>query len=164
MVCGRPEPFEPKMFGSKTSGTSTFYTDLHITDEKESQPVSVESEKTGNRNSKILEQQSAASEDGNSQDSDSVGGQEDQNQYPRHSFHRIASFGGFPRFRPFVMSTASTVCTEVNTTQETTIESSYAKMSHSVLEYRSSRYIIVALSSSILFLVSKLLYLLKFKI
>ncbi|XP_031788464.1 FYVE, RhoGEF and PH domain-containing protein 1 [Nasonia vitripennis] len=142
MACLRPEPFEPKMFGSKTSGTSTFYTDLHITDDKDSQPASGESEKTGNRNSRLLEQQSAASEDGNSQDSDSVGGQEEQNQYPRHSFHRIASFGGFPRFRPFVMSTASAVCTEVNTTQETSIESSYTNMSHSVLEYRSSRYVV----------------------
>lgn len=143
MVCLRPEPFEPKMFGSRTSGTSTFYTDLHIADDKDLQPAAVESDnKAGsNRNSRILEQQSAASEDGNSQDSDSVGGGQDEqnNQYPRHSFHRIASFGGFPRFRPFVMSTASTVCSEVNTTQETTIESSYTTMSHSVIEYRSSR-------------------------
>ncbi|XP_058791864.1 FYVE, RhoGEF and PH domain-containing protein 1-like [Phymastichus coffea] len=143
MVYLRSEPFEPKMFGSKTSGTSTFYTDLHITDEKDLKSSSVDSEKTGNRNSRLLEQQSAASEDGNSQDSDSVGGQEEQNQPPRHSFYRIASFGGFPRFRPFVMSTStSTVCSETNTEQETTVESSFSKMSHSVLEYRSSRYVV----------------------
>lgn len=132
------------MFGSKTSGKSTFFTDLHITDDKDLQPSSVELEKTGNRNSNLLEQQSTTSEDGGSQDSDSVGGQDEQNNpFPRHSFHRIvASFGGFPRFRPFVMSAASSsVCSEVNTTQETTIKSSYSTMSHSVLEYRSSRYI-----------------------
>ncbi|XP_011496686.1 PREDICTED: FYVE, RhoGEF and PH domain-containing protein 1-like [Ceratosolen solmsi marchali] len=141
MVCLRPEPLESNMFGSKTSGTSTFYTDLHITDEKEI--TSIQVEKTVNRNSRLLEQQSAASEDGNSQDSDSVGGQEEQTQYPRHSFHRIASFGGFPRFRLFVMSTATpTVCTESNETEESTIESSFTSMSHSVLEYRSSRYVV----------------------
>jgi hypothetical protein len=138
MVCLCTEPLESNMFGSKTSGTSTFYTDLHITDEKET--ACIESEKTANRNSRLLEQQSAASEDGNSQDSDSVGGQEEQTQYPRHSFHRIASFGGFPRFRLFVMSTATpTACTETNETEERTIESSFTSMSHSVLEYRSSR-------------------------
>lgn len=143
MVCLDPEPFESKMFGSKVSGTSTFYTDLHITDDKDLQPASVELEKTSNRNSHLLEQQTATSEDGGSQDSDSVGGQDEQNNpFPRHSFHRIvASFGGFSKFRPFIMSAAtSSVCSEVSTTQETTIKSSYSSMSHSVLEYRSSRY------------------------
>ncbi|KAJ8683067.1 hypothetical protein QAD02_018859 [Eretmocerus hayati] len=144
MVCLRPEPFDPKMFGSKTSGGSTFYTDLHITDEKDPQSESLESDKTANRNSRTLEQESTASEDGNSQDSDSVNGQEEQDQYPRHSFTKIASFGGFPRFRPFVMSTSSSsVRREVSTTQETTVESSFTKLSHhGVLEYRSSRYVV----------------------
>ena len=128
------------MFGSKTTGSSTFYTDLHITDEKDLlQPSITENEKTDPRNSHLLETQSTASEDGNSQDSDSVGGLEEQSQFPRHSFHRIASFGGFPRFRPFVMSTSSSVCTEISTTEESTTESNFSQMSHSVLEYRSSR-------------------------
>lgn len=149
MVCLQSVPFEPKMFGSKTCGHSTFYTDLHITDEKDSSSTtSIDSdEKSVNRNSRLLEQQSVTSEDGNSQDSDSVGGQDDQhNQYPRHSFHTIASFGGFHRFRSFVMSASSTAtCSEViggktTTTQETsTTESSFSNMSRSVLEYRSSR-------------------------
>lgn len=141
----RSDWFEPKMFGSKTTGSSTFYTDLHINAETESQQQSTlaESERIVTlRHSRLLEQQSTTSEDGNSQDSDSVCGTEEQQQFPRHSFHRIASFGGFPRFRPFVMSAStSAACTEVNSTQETTIESSYVEMSHSVLEYRSSRYI-----------------------
>ncbi|XP_014211813.1 FYVE, RhoGEF and PH domain-containing protein 1 [Copidosoma floridanum] len=139
MVCLHPEPFKPKMFGSKTSGHSTFYTDLHITDEKASSTTSVDSDKGSNRNSRILEQQSTTSEDGNSQDSDSVGGQDEQSQYPRHSFHRIASFGGFSRFRPFIMSASAT---EVSTTEEAVTESSFSKMSHSVLEYRSSSYVV----------------------
>lgn len=65
-----------------------------------------------------------------------------QRNYSRHSFHRIASFGGFPRFQPFVMSTSSpAACTEdANNYEESTSELSLVKMSHSVLEYRSSRY------------------------
>ncbi|XP_014236278.1 FYVE, RhoGEF and PH domain-containing protein 1-like [Trichogramma pretiosum] len=139
-----PEPFETKMFGFKTSGSSTFYTDLHITDDKdEDKPVSSDNDKTAQRNSKILELQSAASEDGNSQDSDSLGGTEETNQFPRHSFHRLASFGGFPRFRPFIMSTsASAVHSEDSTTKETMYEATLSNMSHSVLEYRSSSYVV----------------------
>ena len=137
MVCLRPEPFEIKMFSSKNCGTSTFYTDLPTTEDK---PASGDSEKTANRNSKLLEQLSTASEDGNSQDSDSVGGQEETNQYPRHSFHRLANFGGFPRFRPFIMSTStSTIRTETSKIQQSTFESSFTKLSQNVLEYRSSR-------------------------
>lgn len=141
MVCLGPEA--EIMFGSKTSGGSTFYTDLHITDDKQRDsqqffPID-NNEKTEekNRNSHLLEQQSATSEDGNSQDSDSIGGVEEQSQYPRHSFHKIASFGGYPRFRPFVMSMNSTNSAEEIAREE----SSYSQVPHNVIEYRTSRFV-----------------------
>lgn len=122
-----------KMFGSKNSSpTSTFYTDLEITENK--QKFQQEDE-----HSHLPEQQSTTSENGNSQDSDAATGVEEQ-QYVRHSFHRIASFGGFPRFQSFVMSASTPAeCIDITRHEETSTETSYIKMSHSVLEYRSSR-------------------------
>ncbi|XP_011302687.1 FYVE, RhoGEF and PH domain-containing protein 1 [Fopius arisanus] len=123
-----------KMFGAKTTGSSTFYTDLEETENEET--ILREFHKNqGSQDSQT------ASDDGNSQDSDSavcIEEHQAQQQYTSHSFHRIASFGGFPRFQPFVMS-ASTPgeCTTVERVEETT---SIVQMSHSVLEYRSSRY------------------------
>lgn len=139
-----PEPFEGttnstiKMFSSKTtSSTSTFYTDLPVSDEDEAK---TETNSQGNRNSRLLESQSTTSEDGNSQDSDSMGGPEDHH-YSKQSFHRISNYSGFPRFQPFVMSASSPApgCTDVDRIVEQSSESSYVKMSHSVIEYRSSR-------------------------
>ncbi|XP_034933980.1 FYVE, RhoGEF and PH domain-containing protein 1-like [Chelonus insularis] len=155
-----PEPFDNftkadtlKMFNSKSStSTSKFYTDLEVTENEDSTSnttsstsIAQESPKTNSRDSS--ERQSAASEDGNSQDSDSVTGIEDQQQqFTSHSFHRIASFGGFPRFQSFVMSTSSpNECTTISRTEETT---SIVQMSHSVLEYRSSRYVTTKRSSN----------------
>ncbi|XP_066593919.1 FYVE, RhoGEF and PH domain-containing protein 2-like [Prorops nasuta] len=128
-----------KMFSSKTSSpTSTFYTDLDITSTNKSILQEFHNSQHST-DSNILEQQSVTSEDGNSQDSDSTTVQEEQ-QYHRHSFHRIASFGGFPRFQPFVMSASTPAeCLKVSTHEETT--ETYVKVSHSVLEYRSSRYV-----------------------
>ena len=122
-----------KMFGSKNSSpTSTFYTDLEITEDK--QEFQQE-----NEHSKAAEQQSTTNENGNSQDSDTATGVEEQ-RYVRHSFHRIASFGGFPRFQSFVMSASTPAeCIDITRHEETSTETSYIKMSHSVLEYRSSR-------------------------
>ncbi|XP_063980789.1 FYVE, RhoGEF and PH domain-containing protein 4-like [Diachasmimorpha longicaudata] len=136
-----PEPLDNfakseshKMFGSRTTGSSTFYTDLEETDNEET--ILREFHKNqGSQDSQTT------SEDGNSQDSDSavcVEEQQTQQQYTSHSFHRIASFGGFPRFQPFVMSTSAPgECTTTERIEETT---SIVQMSHSVLEYRSSRY------------------------
>lgn len=125
-----------KMFGSKNSSpTSTFYTDLEITGEDKQEFHKDEHSKAPC----LSEQQSATSEDGNSQDSDTATGADEQ-QYVRHSFHRIASFGGFPRFQPFVMSASTPAeCIDITRHEETSTETSYIKMSHSVLEYRSSR-------------------------
>ncbi|KAL2731592.1 hypothetical protein V1477_015415 [Vespula maculifrons] len=139
-----PEPSERmeafKMFGSKTScPTSTFYTDLEITESKEVITEEYE-EKQCSKTSRSLKQQSGTNEDGNSQDSDIQTSTEDQ-QYSRCSFHRIASFGGFPRFQSFVMSASSpAACIDIDSNEETSKETSYVTMSHSVLEYRSSRY------------------------
>lgn len=139
-----PEPSERmeafKMFGSKTScPTSTFYTDLEITESKEVVTEEYEGEQCS-KTSRSFKQQSVTNEDGNSQDSDIQTNTEDH-QYSRHSFHRIASFGGFPRFQPFVMSASSpAACIDISSNEETSKETSYVAMSHSVLEYRSSRF------------------------
>ncbi|XP_011864738.1 PREDICTED: FYVE, RhoGEF and PH domain-containing protein 4-like isoform X1 [Vollenhovia emeryi] len=128
-----------KMFGSKNSSpTSTFYTDLEITEDK---PEFRQEEDEHSKAPRLPEQQSTTSENGNSQDSDAATGVEEQ-RYVRHSFHRIASFGGFPRFQPFVMSASTPAeCIDITRHEETSTETSYIKMSHSVLEYRSSRYV-----------------------
>jgi len=128
-----------KMFGSKNSSpTSTFYTDLEITEDK--QEEFQQEDEHSKAPPRLSEQQSATSEDGNSQDSDTAAGTEEQQTYVRHSFHRIASYGGFPRFQPFVMSASTPAeCIDITRHEETSTETSYIKMSHSVLEYRSSR-------------------------
>lgn len=132
-----------KMFGTKNnSPTSTFYTDLEITtdDKHEFEQREDQHSKTPTR---LPEQQSTASEDGNSQDSDAATGADEQQAYVRHSFHRIASYGGFPRFQPFVMSASTpSECIDIARHEETSTETSYVKMSHSVLEYRSSRWVV----------------------
>ena len=144
MVHMCPEPFEgankgdtSKMFSSKITGsTSTFYTDLFDDDEESSLPEINKSQTS--RNSRLLEQQSGTSEDGNSQDSDSAGVPDDQN-LPKHSYNRIARFRSCPRFQSFLVTTSSsTICTEVRS-EETSSESSFVKVSHNVLEYRNSR-------------------------
>jgi len=124
-----------KMFGSKNSSpTSTFYTDLEITEDKQE----FQQEDKHSKASLLPEQQSTTSENENSQDSDTTGIEEQR--YVRHSFHRIASFGGFPRFQSFVMSASTPAeCIDITRHEETSTETSYIKMSHSVLEYRSSR-------------------------
>ncbi|XP_015186991.1 PREDICTED: FYVE, RhoGEF and PH domain-containing protein 4-like isoform X1 [Polistes dominula] len=140
-----PEPSERidafKMFGSKSScPTSTFYTDLEITESKEVITEEYE-ERQCSKSSRSLKQQSRTNEDGSSQDSDTQTTSSEDHQYSRHSFHRIASFGGFPRFQPFVMSASSpAACIDISSNEETSNENSYVAMSHSVLEYRSSRY------------------------
>lgn len=145
------------MFGTKNSSpTSTFYTDLEVTtdDDKPGESFAREDECPAKAPPPPLRQSESQrtddGEDGNSQDSEDtatrgsgVEDEEEEQQYARHSFHRIASFGGFPRFQPFVMS-ASTPAEHIDITtrreeEETLTETSYIKMSHSVLEYRSSR-------------------------
>lgn len=126
------KPETHKMFGSKTTGSSTFYTDLEETENEET----ILREFQKNQSSQDSQ---TASEDGNSQDSDSAVCIEEhsQEQHYSHSFHRISNFGGFPRFQPFVMSTSTPGdCTTVERIEETT---SIVQMSHSVLEYRNSR-------------------------
>jgi len=126
-----------KMFGSKNSSpTSTFYTNLDITEDKQEFQQTDEHSKVTPR---LSEQQSAIGENENSQDSDTATGTVEERRFVRHSFHRIASFGGFPRFQPFVMSASTPAeCIDIMRHEEISTETSY-KMSHSVLEYRSNR-------------------------
>lgn len=130
------------MFGSKNSSpTSTFYTDLEITeDSKQEFQQEDEHSKVAPRLSE--QSSSVTSENGNSQDSEDAATGVEEQRYVRHSFHRIASFGGFSRFQPFVMSASTPAeCIDITRHEETSTETSYIKMSHSVLEYRSSRYV-----------------------
>ncbi|XP_057342226.1 FYVE, RhoGEF and PH domain-containing protein 4-like isoform X2 [Microplitis mediator] len=176
-----PEPFDSlnktdtlKMFNSKSStSTSTFYTDLEeeeeVTDNNEDRSNNIQEQEhelnksnhNNLRDSQSLERQSAISDDGNSQDSDSVMGsdehqhqqsqlqsqpsQQQKQSFTSNSFPRF-SFSGFPRFQSFIMSTSGS--SEPNnsiTTQQTT---SIVQMTHSVLEYRSSRYVTTKRSSN----------------
>lgn len=153
MVHLYPEPFEGvnrgdtfNMFSSKVSGpTCKFYTDLFGDDDESHLPENNSENnpennisQTSSRNSHLLEQQSGTSEDGNSQDSDSAGVPEDQN-LSKDPCNRIARLHSCPRFQSFLVTTSSsTICTEVRS-EETSSESSFVKVSHSVLEYRNSR-------------------------
>lgn len=143
-VC--PEPFVgadkrdmSKMFSSKISGsTSTFYTDLY--DDDEESPLPENNKLRTTRNSQLLEQNSGASEDGNSQDSDSTGGIPEEQNLPKHPYNRISRLQSCPRFQSFLVTTSnSSICTEIRS-EKITSESSFVKVSHSVLEYSSNRY------------------------
>lgn len=64
----------------------------------------------------------------------------EQERYDGHLFPKIPSFGGFSRFRSFVMSAGnSTEHIEIEGNGENSLEVPYVRVSHSVLEYRSSR-------------------------
>lgn len=127
------------MFSSKISGsTSKFYTDLFDDDDETSRENENNKSQT-TRNSHLLEQQSGASEDGNSQDSDSTGGVQDEQNFPKHPYNRISRLQSCPRFQSFLVTTSnSSICTEIRS-EKITSESSFVKVSHSVLEYNSSR-------------------------
>lgn len=113
-----------KMFASKTqTSNSTFYTEL-----EPNEPM----DKAVDLN-ELKECQ-------DSSNSNVIVEEKKQEDYEGHSFHKIASFGGFPRFRSFVMSAGSSrdhVDLEEN--EDSSLEIPFVRVSHSVLEYRSSR-------------------------
>lgn len=119
-----------KMFTSKTqTSNSTFYTELE---------TDVANKESGIN--ELTEQQDEACIDIPSNCSDTIAGDKKQGNYNGHSFSKIASFGGFSRFRPFVMSAEnSTERVDIEENEENSLEVSFVRVSHGVLEYRSSR-------------------------
>ncbi|XP_043460754.1 FYVE, RhoGEF and PH domain-containing protein 4-like [Leptopilina heterotoma] len=127
------------MFSSKISGsTSKFYTDLY---DNEETSQSEDNKSTTTKNSHLQEQNSGASDDVNSQDSDSINSVANEQNSPKHSsYNRMSRLQSCPRFQSFLVTTSnSSICTEIRSEKIST-ESSFVKVSHSVLEYSSSRY------------------------
>ena len=144
MVQSSREPFKGydikleemlKMFGSKISSSkSTFYTDLEEVNNDE--PIlTPTADKQSIQNPNCLEPQSGSNEDVTPQDSNPA----EKTHFPRHSFYSITNIAGFPRFRPFVMST-STSSVEVTSSHQTSVESSLVKISQGLLDYTNTRY------------------------
>ncbi|XP_029034160.1 FYVE, RhoGEF and PH domain-containing protein 4-like isoform X1 [Osmia bicornis bicornis] len=121
-----------KMFTSKTqTSNSTFYTELESDVAKKESDVN-----------ELTDQRDEACMDIPSNCSDTIAGDKKQGNYNGHSFRKIASFGGFSRFRPFVMSAeSSTERVSIEENEENSLEVSFLRVSHGVLEYRNSRYL-----------------------
>ncbi|OAD56479.1 FYVE, RhoGEF and PH domain-containing protein 4 [Eufriesea mexicana] len=115
-----------KMFASKTqTSNSTFYTEL-----EPNEPM----DKAVDLN-ELKECQ-------DSSNSNVIVEEKKQEDYEGHSFRKIASFGGFPRFRSFVMSAGSSRDhVDIEENEDNSMEIPFVRVSHSVLEYRSSRYL-----------------------
>ncbi|XP_017796436.1 PREDICTED: FYVE, RhoGEF and PH domain-containing protein 4-like [Habropoda laboriosa] len=122
-----------KMFASKArTSNSTFYMELEtdeVTDDKESDL----NESKEYRDKDFMDIPSSRS--------DATVEDEKVGDYDGHSFSKIPSFGGFSRFRPFVVSAASCSTEHVNTEEGNEEDVPFVRVSHSVLEYRSSRYL-----------------------
>lgn len=119
------------MFGSKTrSSNSTFYTELEI-DREDKEPDL----------NKITECKSKGCMDAPCRRSDVLTDDaKEQQGFDGHSFRRIATFGGFSWFRPFIMSTgSSTEHVDNGGSNENSMEMPFVRVSRGVLEYRSSR-------------------------
>ncbi|XP_043252940.1 FYVE, RhoGEF and PH domain-containing protein 4-like [Colletes gigas] len=120
------------MFGSKTqTSNSTFYTKLEVNvEDNESEILST---------TECKDKNSIGTTCGHSDTT--VDGKEPEG-YNGLSFRRIATFGGFSRFRPFVMSTGNTTdSVDISVNEENSTKVPFVCVAHSVLEYRSSRYL-----------------------
>lgn len=117
-----------KMFASKKQmSNSTFYAEL--------EPDEVMDTKSDLNESKKCQ-------DEDSSHSNMLAQDKKQEDYDGHSFHKIASFRGFPRFRSFVMSAGSSMeHIDIEESEENSMQVPFVRVSHSMLEYRNSRYI-----------------------
>ncbi|XP_068971844.1 FYVE, RhoGEF and PH domain-containing protein 4-like [Bombus flavifrons] len=117
-----------KMFASKKQmSNSTFYAEL--------EPDEVMDTKSDLNESKKCQ-------DEDSSHSNMIAQDKKQEDYDGHSFHKIASFRGFPRFRSFVMSAGSSMeHIDNEESEENSMQVPFVRVSHSMLEYRNSRYI-----------------------
>lgn len=116
-----------KMFTPKTqTSNSTFYTEL------ESDEVEEDKKSDLNELKECVDKESNQPE--------TIAQNQKQEEYDGHSFHKIASFGSFSRFRSFVMSAGSSaerIVIEEN--EENSMQVPFVRVSHSMLEYRNSR-------------------------
>ncbi|XP_003393762.1 FYVE, RhoGEF and PH domain-containing protein 4 [Bombus terrestris] len=117
-----------KMFASKKQmSNSTFYAEL--------EPDEVMDTKSDLNESKKCQ-------DEDSSHSNMIAQDKKQEDYDGHSFHKIASFRDFPRFRSFVMSAGSSMeHIDIEESEENSMQVPFVRVSHSMLEYRNSRYI-----------------------
>ncbi|XP_033358226.1 FYVE, RhoGEF and PH domain-containing protein 4-like [Bombus vosnesenskii] len=117
-----------KMFASKKQmSNSTFYAEL-------------EPDEVMDTKSDLNESRKCQDED--SSHSNMIAQDKKQEDYDGHSFHKIASFRGFPRFRSFVMSAGSSMeHIDIEESEENSMQVPFVRVSHSMLEYRNSRYI-----------------------
>ncbi|XP_078049056.1 FYVE, RhoGEF and PH domain-containing protein 4 [Augochlora pura] len=120
------------MFGSKTqTSKSTFYTDLDITVEDE------ESCLNGISNCLGAEQVDAKV----STCSDTRVGGSKLEDYDKDLFNEMKVIGGYSRFRSYVMTNEDSMdCVDIKENEENSINVPF-RIAHSVLEYRSSRYL-----------------------
>lgn len=117
-----------KMFVSRTqTSNSTFYTEL-------------EPDEVMDRKTDLNELKECQDKDFNH--SDIIAESEKQENYDGHSFRKIASFGAFPRFRSFIMSTENSMDQgDTQEGEENSMEVPFVRISRNVLEYRNSRYL-----------------------
>lgn len=115
-----------KMFASKKQmSNSTFYAEL--------EPDEVMDTKSDLNESKKCQ-------DEDSSHSNMIAQDKKQEDYDGHSFHKIASFRDFPRFRSFVMSAGSSMeHIDIEESEENSMQVPFVRVSHSMLEYRNSR-------------------------
>ena len=116
-----------KMFAPKTqTSNSTFYTEL-------------ESDEVADRKSDLNESKECVSKESDQPDQ-TIARDQKQEEYDGPSFHKIASFGSFSRFRSFVMSAGSSAeRIVVEESDENSMQVPFVRVSRGVLEYRNSR-------------------------
>ncbi|KAK9299928.1 hypothetical protein QLX08_007164 [Tetragonisca angustula] len=124
-----------KMFAPKTqTSNSTFYTEL-------------ESDEVADRKSDLNESKECVSKESDQPDQ-TIARDQKQEEYDGPSFHKIASFGSFSRFRSFVMSAGSSAeRIVVEESDENSMQVPFVRVSRGVLEYRNSRYLTTERSS-----------------
>ncbi|XP_076303493.1 FYVE, RhoGEF and PH domain-containing protein 4 [Lasioglossum baleicum] len=126
------------MFGSKTqTSNSTFYTELD-TDTEDKESCLIET-------TKCLGTEQVDTNVSTCSNSRVNGSQLEE--YNKDVFHEIGSFGGFSQFRSYVVTSEnSTDSIDTEENDENSIKVPF-RIAHSVLEYRSSRYLTVERNS-----------------
>lgn len=118
-----------KMFAPKTqTSNSTFYAEL-------------ESDQVADRKSDPNESKECASEESNRPET--IAQDQKREEYDGRSFHKIASFASFSRFRSFVMSAGSSAeeSIVIEESEENSMQVPFVRVSRGMLEYRNSRYL-----------------------
>ncbi|KOX69798.1 FYVE, RhoGEF and PH domain-containing protein 4 [Melipona quadrifasciata] len=117
------------MFAPKTqTSNSTFYAEL-------------ESDQVVDGKSDLNESKECASEESNRPET--IAQDQKREEYDGRSFHKIASFASFSRFRSFVMSAGSSAeeSIVIEESEENSMQVPFVRVSRGMLEYRNSRYL-----------------------